>query len=348
MKRVRNLSAWTALLPLLGLTILVYAVAGQQPAAGQDRQTAAQSAAQEKKAETEIGKGQSQTLSAAPKEAAAGADEMFGGSQIIGASVVGPKGEKLGKLSDLALDATGSHVVYAVLSHGGGLMSSPKLFAVPWTAMEMRIKQQGEVRIAATPETLDQATGFDPSRWPDTADSMFGSVTQHAEPGAGAPSGLAEDRPDAAKPGAAKPDAAKPAAAKPDTALGAPLASQETASRQAGQSAGSAAAPARILKASEMIGVAAQDSAGQKLGKIEELALDPRTGHVAYDVVSSGGYLGVGAKRVAVPVDAVVFQAKDGTAVLNVKREQIEKAPALEGKTLPKETDLGWIRSSGT
>jgi sporulation protein YlmC with PRC-barrel domain len=47
------------------------------------------------------------------------------------------------------------------------------------------------------------------------------------------------------------------------------------------------------------------DAAGNRLGAIEEMILDTRTGCVRYVVLAFGGFLGIGRKRAAIPWSAL-------------------------------------------
>jgi hypothetical protein len=57
----------------------------------------------------------------------------------------------------------------------------------------------------------------------------------------------------------------------------------------------------RVLGASTLTGDRVRNSAGDDLGKIEEIMIDLASGRVAYAVLSFGGFLGIGDKLFAVP-----------------------------------------------
>src|SRR5580704_7263924 len=50
----------------------------------------------------------------------------------------------------------------------------------------------------------------------------------------------------------------------------------------------------RVLAAGTLTGDRVRNRAGEDLGKIEEIMLDVGSGRVAYAVLSSGGFLGIG------------------------------------------------------
>lgn len=86
-------------------------------------------------------------------------------TEVSNRPVVGPEGDELGHIADLALRFDRAEVAYAVLSVDG-----EKRFAVPYTGLV----QAGLARpltLDVDPERLDQAAGFD--SWPETADETL-------------------------------------------------------------------------------------------------------------------------------------------------------------------------------
>jgi len=63
--------------------------------------------------------------------------QVMGASTITGDDVRSPAGEDLGKIEEVMLDMTSGKVTYAVLSFGGVLGMGSKLFAIPWSALEL-------------------------------------------------------------------------------------------------------------------------------------------------------------------------------------------------------------------
>jgi sporulation protein YlmC with PRC-barrel domain len=76
------------------------------------------------------------------------------------------------------------------------------------------------------------------------------------------------------------------------------------------------------------------DNSEDKIGTVTDLILD-NTGTVTTAVVSVGGFLGVGAKDVAVPFNALKVTSRDGKdwLVLNETKDQLKAAPAFDKKT---------------
>lgn len=89
-----------------------------------------------------------------------------------------------------------------------------------------------------------------------------------------------------------------------------------------------------LVAASEIKGTNVKNLQNQDLGKIEEVLIQPDSGQVRFVVVEVGGFLGLGATRVAVPWTA--FQlSKEGNKpkwVLDADKEKLKNAPTVEGK----------------
>ena len=98
---------------------------------------------------------------------------VLSASTITGDAVVNANGDKLGQIEELMIDLENGRVAYAVLSFGGFLGIGDKLFAIPFEALQLDPENHRFVLDVAR-EKLEQAPGFDKSRWPDFADPRFG------------------------------------------------------------------------------------------------------------------------------------------------------------------------------
>ncbi|HUF75946.1 MAG TPA: PRC-barrel domain-containing protein [Longimicrobiales bacterium] len=94
-----------------------------------------------------------------------------------------------------------------------------------------------------------------------------------------------------------------------------------------------------VLSASTLIGDDVKNSAGESLGKIEEIMIDTSTGSVAYAVLSFGGFLGMGDKLFAVPWQAMEIDYDEHEFVLDVDEERLENAPGFAKDNWPKSPD---------
>lgn len=98
----------------------------------------------------------------------------------------------------------------------------------------------------------------------------------------------------------------------------------------------------RVLSASTLVGDPVRNSAGENLGKIEEIMLDTAHGKVAYAVLSFGGFLGMGDKLFAIPWQALSVDTDNHCLVLNVDKSVLEKAPGFDKDHWPQVSDPSW------
>lgn len=88
------------------------------------------------------------------------------------------KGEGLGKIEEIMLDAIQPRIAYAVLSFGGFLGMGDKLFAIPWEALRYD-KKENCYRLDIDKKTLDKAPGFDKDNWPSSSDAYWTTIHDH-------------------------------------------------------------------------------------------------------------------------------------------------------------------------
>jgi len=83
--------------------------------------------------------------------------------------------------------------------------------------------------------------------------------------------------------------------------------------------------PDALYKASALIGTQVINERSEKLGKVEDLAIDPKSGRVVYYAVGHGGTAGVGEKLFAVPCDCAVLVDEVGKPNSHFLRVVTEK-----------------------
>ena len=89
-------------------------------------------------------------------------------------------------------------------------------------------------------------------------------------------------------------------------------------------------------------GYKVRNSAGEDLGKIEEIVLDEADGCVHYSVLSSGGFLRAGNPLVAIPWRSLHMQSDQKSFLLNVDKETLKNAPHFERDSWPDVTLPEW------
>lgn len=87
-------------------------------------------------------------------------------SELIGMTVLGNDGKKLGDIKDLVIDPEEGGIQYAVLDFGGFAGIGDKYFAVPWEALELD-QMNNKLSLDVHKKDLKNAPGFDKKNWPD-------------------------------------------------------------------------------------------------------------------------------------------------------------------------------------
>lgn len=91
----------------------------------------------------------------------------------------------------------------------------------------------------------------------------------------------------------------------------------------------------------ELIGYGVVNHQNEELGNLDDIMLDLQ-GTVQYAVISYGGFLGVGDNLVAIPWRAIQIDQENRKVVINVTKDQLEKAPRFNPRTLPDMNDSQW------
>ena len=104
----------------------------------------------------------------------------------------------------------------------------------------------------------------------------------------------------------------------------------------------------RVMGASTLSGDEVLNRQGEKLGTIEEIMLDVPTGRIAYAVLSSGGFLGIGDKLFALPWGSLTLDPENKCFVVDMAKERLEKAPGFDKDHWPSMADENWARELHT
>lgn len=87
---------------------------------------------------------------------------------------------------------------------------------------------------------------------------------------------------------------------------------------------------ADLISAGMVIGTPVFNAGGDKLGTLEAIMLNKRSGVVAYAVMSFGGVLGLGRRHHPVPWDVLSYDTVRGGYVIDRERAELEAAPTLD------------------
>jgi sporulation protein YlmC with PRC-barrel domain len=96
------------------------------------------------------------------------------------------------------------------------------------------------------------------------------------------------------------------------------------------------------LSAKSLIGTRVVNPKGEHLGKIEDLVIEPEDGRVSFGILSFGGFLSMGEKLFAVPLQAMKTSPEDRTLVLNVDKDKLKNAPGFEKDKWPDLSDRAY------
>ena len=83
-----------------------------------------------------------------------------------------------------------------------------------------------------------------------------------------------------------------------------------------------------LISADKVEGTKVMNTAGEKLGSIENVMIDKRSGRVAYAVMSFGGFLGIGDKHHPLPWSMLKYDTNLNGYVVNLDKRLLEGAPA--------------------
>lgn len=232
-------------------------------------------------------------------------------SELVGMQVVGTQREKLGKIDEVVVHP-GGHASYVVLSIGGWLGMGSKLYAMPFSVLHAL-----ESNVVATHEPLSLVL-------PLGRDQLLAApgFDPQSWPNLANPEWMQDvDRYYAGREDPNLPERRTPIAPAPFTSL----------------------------RATELDGHSVRTQLDETLGHLKEIAVDAH-GRVRYAVLSVGGYLGFGEKRIAVPWDSLSFSVNSGPGeskliTLAATKQHLDAAPQYKAgaEHVWEMRDAGWI-----
>jgi sporulation protein YlmC with PRC-barrel domain len=89
------------------------------------------------------------------------------------------------------------------------------------------------------------------------------------------------------------------------------------------------------LKVDPLISRKVKNSKGETLGKVKELLIDYAAGDVAYVVLSYGGFLGLGSRRIAIPWEVLEQDPEHNSFVLDLEKKILSKIPGFSKNQVP-------------
>ncbi|MCK8787580.1 PRC-barrel domain-containing protein [Roseomonas sp. NAR14] len=97
-----------------------------------------------------------------------------------------------------------------------------------------------------------------------------------------------------------------------------------------------------LIAAEKVNGTAVYDRRGERVGTIEDLMIDKRSGQVAYAILSFGGFLGIGEKHHPLPWSVLEYDTAQGGYVVDIDPSVLEGAPAYARAEEADWNDRAW------
>jgi len=299
------------------------------------------------------------TTAPAPTGATAGTGEYLatlGPNQYLSANLIGDNvynghdtsSEKIGEINDLLVASSG-RVEAVLIGVGGFLGIGEKDVGVPFDAVSMMRGDNNEphIMLSASRDQLKEAPSFE--RADRVADAGTNANMSGAGMGAG---GTTLDTASATAPNTTTGNgmAAGTTAATGAAATGA-MGTDTTATASTNNADNGAMTPVTgaELTADNLIGTAVRGPDNARIGSIGDIALTPE-GQVDAVIVDVGGFLGIGAKPVAVAMDNLQFM-RDSGGKLNLTtqftQDQLRNAPEFNRDTYAENRDQMRVANPG-
>lgn len=97
-----------------------------------------------------------------------------------------------------------------------------------------------------------------------------------------------------------------------------------------------------VMAASSLDGTKVYASDGEHVGEIKEIMIDVQGGRVAYAVLTTGGFLGIGDTLHAIPWSALVMDTDAKCFRLGLTAQRIKDAPGFNKDSWPAMADPQW------
>ena len=97
----------------------------------------------------------------------------------------------------------------------------------------------------------------------------------------------------------------------------------------------------RLIAADKVEGVSVYNPQGEKLGTVENIFIDKRSGQAEYATLAFGGVLGMGEKHYPLPWSVLTYDTDQDGFVVALDKETLEGAPGYN-KSRFSEADYNW------
>ncbi|GGX32156.1 photosystem reaction center subunit H [Pigmentiphaga litoralis] len=88
--------------------------------------------------------------------------------------------------------------------------------------------------------------------------------------------------------------------------------------------------PNTLISSDRVEGTTVYNKVGEKLGSIDHVMIEKRTGQVRYAVLEFGGFLGIGTDRYPLPWNVLEYSTDLDGYVVPLEQSQLENAPRYD------------------
>lgn len=103
----------------------------------------------------------------------------------------------------------------------------------------------------------------------------------------------------------------------------------------------------RIEKSTDLINANIKNKSGDHIGYLEDLAVELPGGRIAYAALSTKNALGLGGKLFAIPFSPLAWSDDHKYLILDVKRDEFDRAEGFDSKSWPDKVDERWAKLGG-
>ena len=94
-----------------------------------------------------------------------------------------------------------------------------------------------------------------------------------------------------------------------------------------------------VISSERVEGASVYNANGDKLGSIDDLMIDKRSGQVRYAVLEFGGFLGMGTDRYPLPWNMLKYDTSMDGYVVPIDKDTLKDAPRYEDSDRPAYTE---------
>jgi sporulation protein YlmC with PRC-barrel domain len=82
------------------------------------------------------------------------------------------------------------------------------------------------------------------------------------------------------------------------------------------------------IRAKKVLGTTVKNTAGERIGQVEDIVLDKTSNNIIFAVVGFGGFLGMNEKYHPVPWAALDYNEVENSYIVPFTKEQLQAAPS--------------------